>query len=128
MVGKIAYLLRAGALALMLIAPSAAHAQAPARTADAQMCETIWQVTASWSDHLFFWVFWRDGRYTDTDGPTGGWKVEGSQLTLVADSGFLYRATLTGEDASGTVSQDAASVGTFTAHRTYAGNCARPGA
>jgi hypothetical protein len=129
MAGKIISSLRACALGLAISFSCAAQAQAPTRPSEAvSLCETIWQVTASWSDHQFYWVFWRDGRYTDTDGPTGGWNLESGRLTLTADSGFIYRATLTGEKASGTVHEGAASVGTFTAQRTYAGNCARPGA
>lgn len=129
MAGKITSSLRAFALGLAISFTSAAQAQAPTRPAEAvSLCETIWQVTASWSDHQFYWVFWRDGRYTDTDGPTGGWTLESGRLTLTADSGFIYRATLAGEKASGTVYEGAASVGTFSAQRTYAGNCARPAA
>jgi hypothetical protein len=129
MARKITASLRACALGLAISFVGAAQAQAPTPPAGAaSLCEIVWQVTASWSDHQFYWVFWRDGRYTDTDGPTGGWNLEGGRLTLTADSGFTYRATLTGEKASGAVYEGAASVGTFTAQRTYAGNCARPGA
>jgi hypothetical protein len=83
---------------------------------------TTWRVDTSWSNHAFFWVFEDNGRYRDTDGPTGSWTQDGAAVTLKADAGFTYRVTLSGDSASGTVYNDSdnSTAGTFRAQRVTA--------
>jgi len=84
-------------LAGLALTPGLAHA--------ASVADTVWKVQASWSKHIFYWAFWENGRYQDTDGAVGAWTQDGDTVTLNADAGFVYHVTLHGETASGDVWQ-----------------------
>ncbi|HWA22468.1 MAG TPA: hypothetical protein VG735_08750 [Caulobacterales bacterium] len=117
MIGRIIRALVLGfALAL---SPGAGHAQSAAPAAVQPIQESVWAVTASWQTGPgFSWVFWTNGRYLDTDGPTGSWTQSSAALTLNADAGFTYRAQIDGDAMHGTVYDKAGAVaGTFTAKR-----------
>ena len=109
------------ALALAMSLAGAAHTQSNSPSGQAPivaLAKTTWAVDASWSNHRFFWVFGDNGRYTDTDGPTGSWTQDGNSLTLVSSGGYVYRVNLAGDTASGTVyGSDGAKAGTLKAQR-----------
>ena len=85
-------------LTFLVVVASAAQAQTIPSVAG-----TTWCVHASWSDHLFSWVFSDNQSYKDTDGPTGSWTQAGASLTLISNGGFTYRVTLTKDLGNGTV-------------------------
>jgi len=110
--------LRVVALALAL-GFGAISDRAQAQTARAEaVAESIWRVTPSWGGP-FFWVFWDNGRYQDTDGPVGSFTQSSDTLTLNSDDGWTYRGTISGDTMSGVVFETASGVtgGTFTATR-----------
>jgi len=85
----------------------------------ASVSNTTWQVNASWEAKPFTWVFDAAGRYKDSDGPTGSWTQNGTELTLNADAGFVYRCTLAGNYGSGIVynAKDGSVAGSFWTER-----------
>jgi hypothetical protein len=117
-------LFRISAIGLVLfafIATPLSHAQTnPASVTAPSVANTAWVVTASWSaGHIFYWAFWDNGHYQDTDGAYGTWTQNGSSLALLSAGGFIYRITLNGDSGSGSVySQSSGAVaGTFTVQR-----------
>jgi hypothetical protein len=118
MIGRIIRAVLLG-FALIMMTPGSGLAQSAPPAAAQPIQESVWAVTASWSQPPgFSWVFWTNGRYLDTDGPTGSWTQSGAALTLNADAGFTYKAQVEGDTLRGTVYDKGGAVaGTFTAKR-----------